>query len=51
MPRLPRVILSAYACEPNLGSEPGIGWNWAIQAARHGNEMHVVTRTNKRNET
>lgn len=48
MPRLPRVILSAYACEPNLGSEPGIGWNWAIQAARHGNEMHVVTRINNR---
>ncbi len=48
MQRLPRVILSAYACEPHLGSEPGIGWNWAIQAARHGNEMHVVTRANNR---
>src|SRR6185295_12842005 len=28
-PRL-RVLLSAYACEPSKGSEPGIGWNWAL---------------------
>ena len=48
MQKPPKVILSAYACEPNVGSEPGIGWNWAVQAARHGNEMHVVTRANNR---
>ena len=42
------VILSAYACEPNIGSEPGVGWNWAVQAARHGNVVHVITRANNR---
>ena len=26
-----KILLSAYACEPNEGSEPGVGWNWAIE--------------------
>ena len=29
-----RLLLSCYACEPNRGSEPGIGWNWALGMAR-----------------
>lgn len=37
------VLISAYACEPNLGSEPGIGWNWALQAARD-HKVWVLTR-------
>lgn len=40
-----RVLLSAYACEPGLGSEAGIGWNWAVQAAR-ANRVVVLTREN-----
>jgi glycosyltransferase involved in cell wall biosynthesis len=44
----PKILISAYACEPNAGSEPDVGWNWAVQAARHGNEVHVVTRANNR---
>lgn len=43
-----RVLVSAYACEPHSGSEPGVGWNWARQAARHGHSVHVVTRANNR---
>jgi glycosyltransferase involved in cell wall biosynthesis len=31
----PRVLLLAYACQPDAGSEPGIGWNRALQLARH----------------
>ncbi len=38
----PRILMSAYACEPNRGSEPGMGWNWAIQAARF-HEVWVLT--------
>ena len=38
--------MAAYACEPGKGSEPGVGWNWAIQAAKSGNEVHVITRKN-----
>lgn len=39
-----KVLLSAFACEPNLGSEEGVGWNTALQAAKH-HEAWVFTRT------
>lgn len=38
-----KVLISAYACEPDKGSEPGVGWNWAVQAAR-SHEVWVLTR-------
>lgn len=38
-----RVLLSAYACEPGRGSEPGIGWNWAWEIAKLGHEVRVLT--------
>lgn len=42
-----RVLVSAYACEPGRGSEPGVGWNWARElAAEH--EVWVLTRANNR---
>lgn len=31
----PRVLLMAYACSPQRGSEGGVGWNRALQAAKH----------------
>jgi glycosyltransferase involved in cell wall biosynthesis len=43
-----RILLSAYACEPGKGSEPGVGWNWAIELARLGHEVWVLTRENNR---
>lgn len=42
-----KILMSAYACEPNRGSEPGVGWNWALQAALQ-NEVWVITRQNNR---
>ena len=39
--------MSAYACEPNKGSEPGVGWNWAKHLAKY-HEVWVITRTNNR---
>ena len=30
----PRALLVAYACDPNYGSESGIGWNRAVEAAK-----------------
>lgn len=42
-----RVLMSAYACEPDKGSEPGVGWHWAKQAARF-HEVWVITRANNR---
>jgi glycosyltransferase involved in cell wall biosynthesis len=43
----PRVLLSAYACEPVKGSEPGVGWNWARQLSQFA-EVWVLTRANNR---
>lgn len=44
--RLLRILLSAYACEPGKGSEPGVGWNWALALARRGHDVWVLTRSN-----
>lgn len=38
------VLLSAYACMPNSGSEPGYGWNWAMHLAERGINVTVLTR-------
>jgi glycosyltransferase involved in cell wall biosynthesis len=43
-----RLLLSAYACRPNAGSEPGFGWNWATHLAARGIEVHVMVA--KRNQ-
>ncbi len=37
-------MLSAFACDPTKGSEPGNGWNWAIGLANRGYEVHCLTR-------
>ncbi|MDX2240317.1 MAG: glycosyltransferase family 4 protein [Leptolyngbyaceae cyanobacterium bins.302] len=37
------VLLSAYSCEPNRGSEPGLGWSVAREMARH-HSVWVLTR-------
>src|SRR4051812_7400695 len=31
--RRPKLLMSAYACSPHRGSEPGVGWNRALLAA------------------
>jgi glycosyltransferase involved in cell wall biosynthesis len=47
MNRRLKVLASAYACEPDKGSEPGIGWNWVKQIARF-HEVWVITRENNK---
>jgi glycosyltransferase involved in cell wall biosynthesis len=42
-----RILISAYACEPERGSEPGVGWNRAQQMGRY-HEVWVITRANNR---
>ena len=42
-----KVLISAYACEPSKGSEPGTGWNIVISLSRLHN-VTVLTRTNNR---
>jgi glycosyltransferase involved in cell wall biosynthesis len=37
------VLVSAYACRPDSGSEPATGWNWAIHLARAGCQVSLLT--------
>lgn len=39
-----RVLISAYACEPQRGSESGAGWGFTRAAAQAGHEVWVVTQ-------
>ncbi|MBW1612942.1 MAG: glycosyltransferase family 4 protein [Deltaproteobacteria bacterium] len=42
-----KVLISAYACEPNKGSEPGVGWNMAREMAKY-HDIWIITRANNR---
>jgi len=42
--RRPRVLLSAYACSPERGSESAVGWNRAVQSARHFDTWVICER-------
>jgi glycosyltransferase involved in cell wall biosynthesis len=41
------ILLSAYACEPGAGSEPGAGWNLVREISRT-EECWIITRANHR---
>lgn len=30
-----KILVNAYACAPDRGSEPGMGWNWCVHLAKH----------------
>ncbi len=38
-----KIMVSAYACEPNLGSEIGVGWHWVLEMSKYF-ELWVLTR-------
>lgn len=40
-----KVLMSAFSCGPGRGSEPGVGWNMAVEAARLGHEVVVLTQS------
>ncbi len=37
-----KILICAYACNPFLGSEAGVGWGWSLIAAR-AHEVWVIT--------
>lgn len=43
----PKIFVSAYACEPGLGSEIGVGWHWVLEMSKHF-ELWVLTRESNR---
>ncbi|WP_193210823.1 glycosyltransferase family 4 protein [Luteolibacter marinus] len=42
-----RVLISAFVCEPLEGSEPEVGWRWAMEMARHAEVVVVTQRKNR----
>ncbi len=38
-----KLLVSAYACIPNRGSEPGNGWNWTLENAKLGHAVWCFT--------
>lgn len=42
-----KILVSAYACEPNLGSEIGVGWHWVLEMSKYF-DLWVVTRESNR---
>lgn len=42
-----KIFVSAYACEPGLGSEIGVGWHWVLEMSKHF-EVWVLTRESNR---
>ena len=36
-----KVILSAFACHPEKGSEPGVGWNWLAELSKE-HQVYVL---------
>jgi len=41
------ILVSAYACEPNKGSEPEVGWQW-VKGLAENNKVYVITRVNNK---
>ena len=44
-----KVLISAYACEPGRGSEPGVGWHMC-QAISREHDAWIITRKNNRQQ-
>lgn len=42
-----KIFVSAYACEPNLGSEIGVGWHWVLEMSKYF-DLWVLTRESNR---
>ncbi|WP_354047696.1 glycosyltransferase family 4 protein [Bradyrhizobium sp. LB12.1] len=43
-----RIALVAYGCEPNKGSEQGVGWTWAKEICARGHDVVVYTHGSQR---
>lgn len=42
-----KVLVSAYSCEPDRGSEPAVGWSTVVQMSQY-HDLCVVTRSNNK---
>lgn len=46
---LPKILMIAYACNPEGGGEHWLGWGWAEQAAKNYS-VHLITTPNARSQ-
>ncbi len=37
-----KILINSYACSPNMGSEPGMGWNWIVNLALYC-DLYVIS--------
>lgn len=44
-----KVLINAYACAPEIGSEPGMAWNWCVNLAKYC-ELFIITESEFRNK-
>ena len=44
-----KLLISAYACAPQHGSEHAVGWNWITEAHRRGHTVWALVSPNHRN--
>ena len=44
-----RLLINAYAVSPDMGSEPGMGWNWCVHLAKYC-ELYIITEGEFRNK-
>lgn len=44
-----KIFVSAYACEPNLGSEKGVGWHWILEMNKYF-EIWAMTRADHKKD-
>jgi glycosyltransferase involved in cell wall biosynthesis len=45
--QMPRLLFTAYACDPMRGSESGAGWGLLVAASRNARHITLITRCNE----
>ena len=41
------ILINAYACSPNMGSEPGMAWNWCINLTNNHKDIYKMKTSSK----
>ena len=44
-----KIFVSAYACEPDKGSEIGVGWHWVLEMSRYFDLWVLTRKSNQKN--
>lgn len=44
-----KIFISAYACEPNQGSEIGVGWHWVLEMSKYFDLWVLTRKSNEEN--